>query len=71
MQSKTRSFNEANIGTLIGFIISLLLQILVFPFYGMHPTLDQNISITAIFTVASVIRGYFVRRMFNLWRPAT
>ena len=33
-----------------------------------HPvSFGQNLQITGIFTVASIARGYFVRRAFNRW----
>ena len=65
MQSKRNSFIETIVGTLIGFIVSLILTMIVLPLHGLQPTTFDSISITAIFTVASIIRGYYVRRLFN------
>lgn len=28
-------------------------------------SLDQNIIITFVFTIVSILRGYFIRRFFN------
>lgn len=65
MQSKTGSAVETVIGTAIGFVISFLLNMVVLPFFGMHPKAHQLFWITTIFTVASLARGYYVRRLFN------
>lgn len=64
-QSRLSSFVEACINTLIGFILSIALSFVVYPLFGAHFTLAQNAGITAIFTIASIARGYIVRRYFN------
>ena len=64
-QSRIESFVEAVIGTAIGFVVSVLLSMIVYPIHGHSFTLAQNASITAIFTVASIARVYVVRRYFN------
>lgn len=65
MQTKLGSILETVVGTIIGFIISILLNLIIFPAVGCQITPTQNISIITIFTFASIIRGYFVRRFFN------
>lgn len=65
-QTKLESFIEASINTAIGFIISYLTWILiVVPLYHMELSHKDNLVITLIFTVVSVIRGYVIRRYFN------
>lgn len=64
-QTKLGSLIEAVIGTAIGFVMSIVLSLIVYPMHGHSFTLAQNASITAIFTVASVVRGYVVRRWFQ------
>ncbi|CAB4135055.1 hypothetical protein UFOVP275_60 [uncultured Caudovirales phage] len=64
-QSKAKSLIETCTNIAIGFVVSLLLTALVFPAYGHSVSLADNLQITAIFTVASILRGYFVRRWFN------
>jgi len=64
-QSKLGSLVEAAIGTAIGFVMSMALSMIIYPLHGHSFTLAQNASITAIFTVASIVRGYVVRRWFN------
>lgn len=51
--------------TAIGFVMSLVLGYVVYPMFGHTFTLAQNVGITAIFTIASIARGYVVRRWFN------
>ena len=69
MKAQTRlgSLSETLISIGIGFVVSLVLTAWLLPIYGHHVTLGDNLQITAVFTVASVLRGYFVRRWFN-WR---
>ena len=65
MQNKRYSFLEANINTLSGFFVSLLLAYFVLPFFGVDQSLETSFSITLIFTVASLTRNYIIRRVFN------
>lgn len=63
------SLVETLVGIAIGFAISMLLTAFVFPMYGHKISIGDNLQITLIFTVTSVIRGYFVRRFFvRVWR---
>lgn len=63
-QTRLESLVETCLSTLLGLAVSLVAQRLVFPLYGFHPSLDQNLGIAAFFTIASVLRGYAVRRFF-------
>jgi hypothetical protein len=65
MQSKLHSVIEAASNTLIGYAINLVVQIIVYPFYGATFTLMQNMQIGLIFLVVSLLRGYVIRRYFN------
>lgn len=49
----------------IGYLVALASQLAIFPLFGIHATLSDNLLIGAWFTVISIIRGYFVRRFFN------
>lgn len=63
-QSKRQSAIETVIGTFIGILTSMVTQAIVYPLYGFEVTFSQNVGITAIFTIVSLVRGYLVRRMF-------
>ena len=64
-QSRRASMWEAVTNIAVGFVVSMVLQAVVLPAYGHHITLSQNFQITVIFTVASLLRSYGVRRVFN------
>ncbi len=64
-QSNLMSLLETALSTVIGFSVALATQIVVFPLFGFHPHLFENIAITAIFTVVSIVRQYLMRRLFE------
>lgn len=63
-QSRLSSFAESVVGTAIGFLSSLAMNYLILPLYGFTPSLSQNVQMVLWFTVLSIIRSYFVRRMW-------
>lgn len=65
MQSRTHSLIEAVINTLTGYLISLLVWQVVKAIYSLETAFIQDIGITCIFTVTSIIRNYLIRRVFN------
>ncbi len=65
MQTRLAALIEAVLNTAIGFFVSLALTAVVLPAYGHAITWSQNVQITAIFTVASILRTYALRRWFN------
>jgi len=66
MQSKKHSMIEACLNVTSGFIVSLLLWIyVVVPIWNIKVTMLDNLYVTLIFTVASIIRSYTWRRYFN------
>ena len=64
-QSKLSSFLEAVANTLIGYVINIAVQFIVYPFYGASFTISQNIQIGLIFMVVSLTRSFVIRRYFN------
>lgn len=65
-QSRKGSAVEACINMLVGLIVSMVANTIVFPRFGFHPSLLDNIGITLIYTAISLIRSYCLRRAFNL-----
>lgn len=63
-QSRRMSMIETCVSIAIGFVVSMVIQAFVLPAFGHDITLAQNFWITCIFTVASIARGYLVRRFF-------
>lgn len=73
MQSKRQSACEATLNTASGFLLSLGAGYIIFPALGWAVTSQQNLAAVSLFTVISVLRSYFWRRVFNWWhhRPKT
>lgn len=65
MQTRLSSLAESVINVAIGFAVSLVLTAIVFPAYGHSVSLADNVQITTIFTIASILRSYALRRWFN------
>lgn len=66
MQSRRMSMVEqvCNVGS--GFLISLMVWIyIILPYLKIDVPLHDNVIVTLIFTVVSIIRGYTWRRVFN------
>ena len=65
MQTRLMSFVEAWANILVGFGVAFCTQILVFPLFGLHASVADNLGIGAIFTAVSLVRSYVLRRWFN------
>jgi hypothetical protein len=64
-QSKKHSVLESVVNVIAGLLISFLIQLWIYPLLNIAVTLNQNIFITFVFFIASFIRGYIIRRIFN------
>ena len=63
------SLIESFANVLVGLLVSLASQLVIFQMYGIHISLDDNIRITLWFTLISIVRSYALRRFFtNLHR---
>ncbi len=73
MSSQTRSMSlvESIANTGAGFLVSLVLQISLFYFMAIETTTSQNLLMSGVFTVASLVRGYVMRRVFVWWQSGT
>ena len=69
-QSKTYSFIEAVANIAIGLVVSTIANAIVFPMFGFIPTLSENVAISVIYTVISLVRSYCLRRLFNSFKPS-
>jgi len=70
MQKRRHSIWEALLNTISGFLVSFFLSLAVLPLFGFPASAGQAFSITMIFTVVSIVRSYFWRRLFN-WLHVT
>lgn len=64
-QTKKHSIIESISQTIIGLLTSILIQAIIYPLLNIPVTFSQNLIITAVFFITSIVRGYFVRRIFN------
>ncbi len=67
-QSRRMSLIEASSNVAIGYGVAVLTQIAVFPLFGLHVSLSDNLLIGTLFTLVSVARSYAVRRIFERMR---
>lgn len=66
MQSAKHSFYEVLISTGAAFILSALLQhFVVNPLWDLESSVGDSLGITVFFTVVSLVRSYYFRRIFN------
>ena len=65
MQSKKHSFIESTVQTFIGLAVSFIIQLCIYPRLNIQVSFNQNVIITVVFTIASIFRGYIIRRIFN------
>lgn len=64
-QSRTMSVIEAGANVIVGYVVAVLAQILIFPTFGLHATLAQNLGIGLILTGLSIVRSFALRRLFE------
>ena len=67
-QSRTTSLIKAMTNVGVGYGLAVVLQLVLFPALGLHPTLAQSVHFGLAFTVLSVIRSYALRRLFERLR---
>lgn len=66
-QSRAKSLQEVIVNVGSGCVISYLLWLYVVPLVTGQPTgAGHGVAVTGIYTVASVARGYVVRRLYNM-----
>jgi hypothetical protein len=67
-QSPRLSLLEAVTNVVVGYALAVLTQLLVFPWFGLSVSLQDNFAIGAAFVGVSLIRGYALRRVFERWQ---
>ncbi len=67
-QSRLMSLVEAVANVVVGYGVAVVTQILIFPIFGLHTTLAQNLKLGAVFTVVSIGRSFALRRVFEAIR---
>lgn len=67
-QSRLMSLVESVANVIVGYGVAVATQILIFPVFGLHTTLAQNLTMGAAFTIVSIIRSFALRRAFETVR---
>jgi hypothetical protein len=64
-QSKKHSALESITNVVVGLVMSIVTQMILYPILNIPVSFSQNLIITGVFFVISFIRGYAIRRFFN------
>jgi hypothetical protein len=62
------SLIEAVTNVAVGYVLAVATQIIVFPWFGLHASLGENLTLGGVFTAISLLRSYALRRLFEHWR---
>jgi hypothetical protein len=59
------SLAESFANVIVGYGLAVVTQILIFPVFGLHTTLAQNLTMGGLFTGISICRSFLLRRLFE------
>jgi hypothetical protein len=63
-----RSLIESFIDVGSGFILAIIIQLTIFPLFGLYPSILDSIGIALIFTGVSITRSWLWRLAFKKWQ---
>ena len=64
-QSKLTSLAESALNTFVGWSVSVIARIWIYPAFGFDLDIVSNMGVTTSFVVISLARSYIIRRVFN------
>ncbi len=64
-QSRAMSLMEAATNVVVGYVLAIATQIVVFPLFGIRTGMTEHLTIGLAFVVVSLVRGYLLRRLFE------
>lgn len=67
-QSRFMSLVEAIANVVVGYVLAIATQIVVFPWFGIETGLAEHLTIGLAFVGVSLVRGYLLRRLFEAIR---
>ncbi|WP_430463597.1 DUF7220 family protein [Tabrizicola sp.] len=70
-QSRAMSLIEAATNVVVGYVLAIATQIVVFPWFGIEAALVDHLAIGLAFIGVSLVRGYLLRRLFEWIRVAS
>jgi len=62
------SLIEAAANVVVGYVLAIATQIVVFPWFGIEAAIGEHLAIGLLFLGVSLIRGYLLRRLFERLR---
>ena len=65
IEGRNEKFYRKFIDVGSGFILAVLIQLYIFPFFGLYPTIVDSIGIALIFTGVSITRSWLWRLAFK------
>ncbi len=65
-----RSLIESFIDVGSGFILAIIIQLLIFPLFDLHPSILDSMGIALIFTVVSITRSWIWRLVFTKYKKS-
>lgn len=63
-QSRLMSLIESVTNVVVGLALAVATQVVIFPAYGLHLPLWENVQLALLFSGVSLLRGYTLRRLF-------
>lgn len=67
-QSRAMSLVEAAANVVVGYVLAIGTQVVVFPLFGLDAALGEHLAIGLAFLGVSLVRGYLLRRLFERLR---
>jgi hypothetical protein len=67
-QSRLMSLCESVTNVVVGYVLAIATQLVVFPIFGIEAGLREHLTIGLAFLGVSLARGYALRRLFERWR---
>ena len=64
-QSRIMSMVEAATNVVVGYVLAIATQIVVFPWFGLEAALGEHLTIGMVFVGVSMARSYLLRRLFE------
>ncbi len=64
-QTRRMSLLESVTNVVVGYMLAIITQIVVFPLFGIVTDLKQHLAIGLAFVVVSLARGFVLRRIFE------
>jgi len=64
-QSRTMSLVESVANVIVGYVLAVATQMVVFPWFRIEAGLTEHLTIGLAFVGMSLLRGYLLRRLFE------